>query len=150
MSKNHCPDLISMAECEMSRKKRRRAACAACHLGSCWTCRAEAIWVDVEWGGVERLQNKEKPGVIWCGKLMSHLQLRLLDWQKEAPASEEPDRSQRGFVVSVTLIFSHPDTLLLLSLEPCVSPLLRRPPVFRLITVPLSPSVSTVTFPLLA
>lgn len=32
MSKNYCPDLISMAECEMSRKKRQSTACAACHL----------------------------------------------------------------------------------------------------------------------
>lgn len=150
MSKNHCPDLISMAECEMSRKKRRRAACAACHLGSCWTCRAEAIWVNVEWGGVERLQNKEKPGVIWCGKLMSHLQLRLLDWQKEL----QHQRSRIGRSVASSfpslLSFHIPTHSSSSSLEPCVSPLLRRPPVFRLITVPLSPSVSTVTFPLLA
>lgn len=41
MSKKHCPDLISMAECEMSRKKRQSAACAACHL-------VHAIWVNVE------------------------------------------------------------------------------------------------------
>lgn len=39
---------------------------------------------------------------------------QTLGLTKGAPASEEPDRSQRGFVVSVTLIFSHPDTLLLL------------------------------------
>ena len=85
------------------------------------------IWVHVE------LAEQRQFGLMWneeesrgCkikrsqGNLVWQIDesspVQTLGLTKEASASEESDRSQRGFVAVVTLIFSHPDTLLRLLL----------------------------------
>ena len=59
MSKKHCPDLISMAECEMSRKKRQSLS-----FGSCCTARQRQfglMWNEEEG---ERLE-KTRGNLVW-------------------------------------------------------------------------------------
>lgn len=127
-----------------SEKEAKRCVCCL-SFSSCWNANQRQfrlMWNEEKKRASER-ERLQKAGVIWCGKLMSHLLFRAFDWQKSRGALEEAE------MVSAWNVHRCHSAFHIVTPPPSGRPQSRSPPVFRLITLPLSLSVSTVTFPLL-
>lgn len=129
-----------------SEKEAKRCVCCL-SFSSCWNANQRQfrlMWNEEEKKRASERERLQKAGVIWCGKLMSHLLFRAFDWQKSRGALEEAE-----MVSAWNVHRCHSAFHIVTPPPPSGRPQSRSPPVFRLITLPLSLSVSTVTFPLL-
>lgn len=85
--KKHCPDLISMAECEMRWKKRQSVSCTACHLVHVGL-QFRLMWNKEEGRGYR----KSLANLVWQIDESSSLQsLSINKRARAAGASEVPD-----------------------------------------------------------